>query len=112
MDTMNEIRSLAYTFLIGDLLHYGHLRLLQRAREVADYHVCGVVSDAAARETHSAIANFFCHGTRRTTKNACNLFRRENVEARAIDSDFNPVRRSRGRRAATTTTATAFREGL
>src|SRR3989338_2672059 len=41
-------KTIAYSFLIGDLFHYGHLRLLQSAKESADFHVCGVITDRAA----------------------------------------------------------------
>lgn len=30
---------------MADLLHYGHMKLLKTAKEHADYHICGVISD-------------------------------------------------------------------
>ncbi len=36
---------IAYSFVIADLLHFGHLKLLKTAKDNADYHVCGLVSD-------------------------------------------------------------------
>lgn len=38
---------IAYSFVMADLLHYGHIRLLKTAKENADYHVCGLISDEA-----------------------------------------------------------------
>lgn len=40
-------RRIAYSFVMADLLHYGHLKLLKTAKESADYHICGIVSDEA-----------------------------------------------------------------
>lgn len=37
----------AYVFVIADLLHYGHLQLLEAAKSVADVLVCGVLTDEA-----------------------------------------------------------------
>ena len=41
------ISRVAYSFVMADLLHYGHLRLLKTAKEQADYHICGLISDEA-----------------------------------------------------------------
>lgn len=41
---------LAYAFVIGDLFHFGHLRLLQAAAASADRLICGVLTDAAVAE--------------------------------------------------------------
>ncbi len=45
--SMNQPKVVSYSFVMADLFHYGHLRLLKQAKENADYHICGVVSDAA-----------------------------------------------------------------
>ena len=42
---MPEKKRIAYSFLIGDLFHYGHLNMLEVAREKSDHHICGVISD-------------------------------------------------------------------
>ena len=42
--------TISYTFIIGDLFHYGHLQLLQNAKKKADYHICGVISDITANQ--------------------------------------------------------------
>ena len=42
-----EYKTIAYTFVMADLLHYGHIKLLKTARDNADYHVCGLISDEA-----------------------------------------------------------------
>lgn len=43
-----SIKSIAYTYMIGDLFHYGHLNLLQQARKISDYHITGVITDEVA----------------------------------------------------------------
>jgi len=35
------------TFMVGDLLHVGHLRLLERAKKLGDRLIVGVASDYA-----------------------------------------------------------------
>ena len=42
-----KINSIVYTPVAADLFHYGHLRLLQKANELGDFHICGVVTDEA-----------------------------------------------------------------
>ena len=44
-----KIRSIVYTPVTADLFHYGHLRLLQAANGLGDFHICGVVTDEAIR---------------------------------------------------------------
>jgi cytidyltransferase-like protein len=44
-----KIKSLVYTSVTGDLFHYGHLRMLQSANELGDFHVCGVLTDVAIK---------------------------------------------------------------
>ena len=42
-----KIKNIVYTTATGDLFHYGHLRLLQNANEMGDFHICGVLTDEA-----------------------------------------------------------------
>lgn len=42
-----KINRIVYSSVTGDLFHYGHLRLLQKANELGDFHVCGVLTDEA-----------------------------------------------------------------
>lgn len=44
---MVAFHTIAYSFVIADLFHYGHLNILKTAKECADYHICGLVSDKA-----------------------------------------------------------------
>ena len=46
---MKKKLSISYTYLIGDLFHDGHLNLLKSARKRSDLHICGVISDDAAK---------------------------------------------------------------
>lgn len=51
----DTIKKIAYTFLIGDLFHYGHLRILKSASEKSDYHICGIITDKVAAQWESVI---------------------------------------------------------
>ena len=44
-----EIKSIVYTSVAADLFHYGQLHLLQRANELGDFHICGVMTDEAVK---------------------------------------------------------------
>lgn len=44
-----DIKEVVYTFVVADLFHYGHLQLLQTAKNLGDYHICGVLTDEAAQ---------------------------------------------------------------
>ena len=48
-------KTIAYTNIIGDLLHYGHLELLKKAKSKSDLHICGVISDKAAYNWESPL---------------------------------------------------------
>jgi len=43
-----KIKTLVYTTVVADMFHYGHLRILEKANELGDFHVCGVLTDNAA----------------------------------------------------------------
>lgn len=47
---MQKPNKVAYSFLIGDLFHYGHLKMLEVARNNSDYHICGVISDSVVEK--------------------------------------------------------------
>lgn len=54
-----DVRTIVYSFVVADLFHYGHLQLLQTAKSLGDYHICGVLTDeAAAAYRPRPIANF------------------------------------------------------
>jgi len=44
------IKKISYSFVIADLFHYGHLRVLEEAKKMSDYHICGVLSDKVCSE--------------------------------------------------------------
>jgi len=44
------MKSIAYVQMIGDFLHYGHVKLLQTAKEYTGYVVVGLLTDRAANE--------------------------------------------------------------
>jgi len=41
--------------MIGDLFNYGHLKSLEKARKVSDWHICGVIADEVARKWTSPL---------------------------------------------------------
>ena len=42
-----KINSIVYTPVTADMFHYGHLRLLENANNLGDFHICGVLTDEA-----------------------------------------------------------------
>ncbi|MFH1173769.1 MAG: adenylyltransferase/cytidyltransferase family protein [archaeon] len=42
-----KIKRIVYSYVTGDLFHYGHLQLLEKANELGDFHICGVLTDKA-----------------------------------------------------------------
>ena len=44
------IKKISYSFVIADLFHFGHLRVLEKAKKMSDYHICGVLSDKVCSE--------------------------------------------------------------
>ena len=66
-----KIKTIVYTSVTVDMFHYGHLRLLQKANELGDFHICGVDTDesiksykgapiASLRERKAIISNLRC----------------------------------------------------
>ncbi|MCS5712323.1 PEP/pyruvate-binding domain-containing protein [Candidatus Berkiella aquae] len=50
---------IAYTFVISDLFHYGHLQLLEAAAKMSDKLICGVLTDdAVVKIGGSPISNY------------------------------------------------------
>ncbi len=43
--TNSPIKKIAYLGVVGDLFHYGHLNSIKFAKSVADYLICGVITD-------------------------------------------------------------------
>ncbi|NQU79387.1 adenylyltransferase/cytidyltransferase family protein [Candidatus Woesearchaeota archaeon] len=44
-----KVKTVVYSSVTADLFHYGHLRILQKANELGDFHICGVVTDSAIK---------------------------------------------------------------
>ena len=42
-----KVKTIVYSFVVGDLFHYGHLQILEKANEIGNYHICGVLTDKA-----------------------------------------------------------------
>lgn len=46
----NTIKKIAYSGVVADLFHYGHLQSLLFAKSIADYNIVGVLTDEAVEE--------------------------------------------------------------
>ena len=44
-----NIKKIVYSSVTADMFHYGHLRVLQSANNLGDFHICGVLSDDAIK---------------------------------------------------------------
>jgi len=44
-----KIKTIVYSAVTADLFHYGHLRLLQTANTLGDFHICGVLTNEAIK---------------------------------------------------------------
>jgi len=44
-----KIKTIVYSSVTADLFHYGHLRLLENANKLGDFHICGVLTDEAIK---------------------------------------------------------------
>ena len=54
------------TYGTFDLLHYGHINLLKRAKALGDYLIVGVTTDSQQRKTEcSAVSNGAYSGSKR-----------------------------------------------
>jgi phosphoenolpyruvate phosphomutase len=54
-----KVKTIVYSFVVGDLFHYGHLKILEKANELGDYHICGVLTENAVLEyKDEPITNF------------------------------------------------------
>ena len=45
-----KVKTIVYSFVVADLFHYGHLQILEKANELGNYHICGVLTDKAVLE--------------------------------------------------------------
>lgn len=44
-----KIKKIVYSFVVADLFHYGYLRLLHKANELGDFHICGILTNEAVK---------------------------------------------------------------
>ena len=44
------VKRIVYSTIVGELFHYGHLQLLEKANALGDFHICGVLTDSATLE--------------------------------------------------------------
>lgn len=54
-----KIKRIVYSSVTADLFHYGHLRLLENANKLGNFHICGVLTDEAIKSyREDPVANF------------------------------------------------------
>jgi len=54
-----KINKIVYSSVTADLFHYGHLKLLENANKLGDFHVCGVLTNEAIKSyKETPIADF------------------------------------------------------
>lgn len=44
-----KINTVVYSSVTADMFHYGHLRLLEEANKLGEFHICGVLTDEAIK---------------------------------------------------------------
>lgn len=44
-----KIKKIVYSSVTADLFHYGHLKLLQTANNLGDFHICGILTNDAIK---------------------------------------------------------------
>jgi len=44
------IKKIAYSGVVADLFHYGHLKSIQFAKSISDYNICGILTDKAVED--------------------------------------------------------------
>jgi|TARA_B100001971_G_C18133278_1_gene506066 choline-phosphate cytidylyltransferase/glycerol-3-phosphate cytidylyltransferase len=49
-----KIKRIVYSSVTADMFHYGHLRLLESANNLGDFHICGVLTDNAIQSYKAA----------------------------------------------------------
>ncbi|GAG88473.1 unnamed protein product, partial [marine sediment metagenome] len=47
-----------YAYVVADLLHYGHVRHLRKARDLGDFLIVGVLTDMATKQRKPAPMQF------------------------------------------------------
>src|SRR3989304_2300235 len=45
-----KVRTIAYSGVVADMFHYGHLNSLLYAASISDFNVCGILTDKAVEE--------------------------------------------------------------
>ena len=54
-----KINTIVYSSITADLFHYGHLKLLEAANNLGDFHICGIpTNDAIKSYKEAPIADF------------------------------------------------------
>ncbi|MEK6923047.1 MAG: adenylyltransferase/cytidyltransferase family protein [Nanoarchaeota archaeon] len=44
-----KIKKIVFSSVTADLFNYGHLRVLEKANKLGDFHICGVLTDEAIK---------------------------------------------------------------
>lgn len=66
-----KIKIIVYTSVVGDPFHYGHLQFLQAANKLGDFHICGVLTDNAAKNYRGGTVSNFKERSAMVMANRC-----------------------------------------
>jgi pantetheine-phosphate adenylyltransferase len=74
-----------------DVIHRGHLALLQKAFEVSESVIIGVTSDKFAAERGKKIVNNYSERTSSLSKLLDNMFKNQKYQIKELNEDFGPA---------------------
>ncbi len=74
-----------------DVIHRGHLALLQKAFEVSESVIIGVTSDKFAAERGKKIANNYSARTSGLSKLLDSMFKNQKYQIKKLNEDFGPA---------------------
>lgn len=66
-----KIKTIVYSGVVGYPFHYGHLRFLQTANKLGDFHICGVLTSKATKEYKGEIKSSFKERSAMIMSNRC-----------------------------------------
>ena len=66
-----KIKKIVYSSVVGSPFHYGHLRFLQDANQLGDFHICGVLNDKVVKDYRKGVKSNFKERSAMILSNRC-----------------------------------------